>query len=76
MLIGMKNCLTGFCRESLFLALMQPVDTANILIENRQLLSVFLEREVKVDFFLPKNVANPSCMSLLVINDGQDMPQM
>ena len=76
MLIGMKNCLTGFCRESLFLALMQPVDTANILIENRQLLSVFLEREVKVDFFLPKNVANPSSMSLLLINDGQDMRQM
>ena len=53
--------------ESLFLKIMQPVHTANILVENRTLLSVFLEREVKIDFFLPKNVADPSAMSLLLI---------
>lgn len=64
-----------FC-ESLFLKIMQPVHTANILIENRTLLSVFLEREVKIDFFLPKNIADPSSMSLLLINDGQNMGEL
>ncbi|MFC0772896.1 alpha/beta hydrolase [Terrimonas alba] len=55
---------------------MQLVHTANILVENRTLLSVFLEREVKIDFFLPKNVADPSAMSLLLINDGQNMDEL
>ena len=62
--------------ESLFLKIMQPVHTANILVENRTLLSVFLEREVKIDFFLPKNIADPSSMSLLLINDGQNMGEL
>lgn len=62
--------------ESLFLKIMQLVNTANILIENRTLLSVFLEREVKIDFFLPKNIADPSSMSLLLINDGQNMNEL
>ena len=38
--------------------------------------SEFLRREVKVDFYLPQNVADPSQMSLLLINDGQDMEKM
>jgi enterochelin esterase-like enzyme len=46
---------------------------SSILVEKRVLHSDFLKREVKVDFFLPKNVADPSTISLLLINDGQDM---
>jgi enterochelin esterase-like enzyme len=55
---------------------MQPVNVSGILLENRSILSVFLAREVKVDFYLPKNVANPSDLSLLLINDGQNMKEL
>jgi enterochelin esterase-like enzyme len=55
---------------------MQPVNLSGILVENRSLLSVFLGREVKIDFYLPKSVANPAEMSLLLINDGQNMKEM
>ena len=38
--------------------------------------SEFLEREVKVDFYLPQNAADPAEMSLLLINDGQNMEEL
>jgi len=49
---------------------------ANIVVENHILSSVFLKREVKVDCYLPVNVAMPADMSLLLINDGQDLVTM
>lgn len=52
---------------------MQSTTVSSILVEKRILHSVFLKREVTVEFFLPKNVADPSTISLLLINDGQDM---
>ncbi len=55
---------------------MQAVNESGILVENRSLLSVFLGREVKLDFYLPKNVADPAEMSLLLINDGQNMKEL
>lgn len=50
--------------------------TASIVVENHTLTSVFLAREVKIDFYLPVNIDDPSDMSLLLINDGQDLPKM
>jgi len=47
-----------------------------ILVENAEIDSLHLERTVKVDFYLPLNVAAPERMSLLLINDGQDMERM
>jgi enterochelin esterase-like enzyme len=47
-----------------------------ILVENMVIDSIYLEREVKVDFYLPTNVAKPGEMSLLLVNDGQDLPKM
>ncbi len=38
--------------------------------------SRFLLREVQVDFYVPRSVSNPSELSLLLINDGQDLPRM
>lgn len=35
-----------------------------------------LNREVKVDFYLPMDVPEPSEMSLLLVNDGQDLVTM
>lgn len=55
---------------------MQTANVSGILVENMVIDSVFLKRHVKVDFYLPRNVADPSQMSLLLINDGQDMEKM
>ncbi len=44
-----------------------------ILKENIHLKSEFLKRTVQVDFYLPTHVSNPAEMSLLLINDGQDL---
>lgn len=47
-----------------------------ILMESALLESEHLKRTVTVDFYLPVNVADPADMSLLLINDGQDMEKM
>ncbi|HRH61053.1 MAG TPA: alpha/beta hydrolase-fold protein [Chitinophagaceae bacterium] len=48
----------------------------NILVENNTIDSEHLGREVIIDAYLPKNVAHPEAMGLLLINDGQDLPKM
>jgi enterochelin esterase-like enzyme len=55
---------------------MHSANVSGILVEVDCVKSEFLQREVKVDFYLPQNVADPSQMSLLLINDGQDMEKM
>ena len=55
---------------------MHSANVSGILVEIEAIQSEFLRREVKVDFYLPQNVADPSEMSLLLINDGQDMEKM
>lgn len=55
---------------------MQWVNVSGVLPENAVLASEYLQRDITVDFFLPKNVADPSAMSLLLINDGQNMEEM
>lgn len=55
---------------------MQLANVPGILVETTTLESTFLERDVKVDVYLPRNVADPSQMSLLLINDGQDLLKM
>lgn len=51
-------------------------NVSSVLVENTSLESTFLEREVKIDFYYPKEVADPSKMSLLLINDGQDLVKL
>ncbi len=55
---------------------MQKERVISIMIEHEILKSEFLERDVKVDFYLPTQVKHPESMSLLLINDGQDLPKM
>lgn len=55
---------------------MQIQNSAGIVVENVELESTFLERKVKVDFYLPVHVEQPDEMSLLLINDGQDLVTM
>src|SRR3954464_12309409 len=38
--------------------------------------SRFLEREVLIDFYLPPQISDVNNISLLLINDGQDLPVM
>ena len=55
---------------------MDALASTFILQEPIQLVSKHLRRKVHVEMFLPKDVGNPAEMSLLLINDGQDMPVM
>jgi hypothetical protein len=51
-------------------------ELTQILTERTVLDSAFLKREFIADFYLPVNVEHPDQMSLLLINDGQDLPKM
>lgn len=44
--------------------------------EQKSIRSVYLSREVQIDFYFPFPVEDPSGLSLLLINDGQDMEKM
>lgn len=55
---------------------MRSDKSVSILVEEKELYSEYLERDVKIDFYLPTHVKNPEAMSLLLINDGQDLPKM
>jgi iron(III)-enterobactin esterase len=48
----------------------------DLLVEQKAIASKYLKRYVIVDLYLPKNIASPSQMSLLLINDGQDLSEM
>jgi enterochelin esterase-like enzyme len=60
----------------LFLKNMQVEKTKSIKVEHHTIKSTFLKREVKADCYLPVNVARPSEMALLLVNDGQDLVKM
>lgn len=64
---------------SLFLKAMlltNQITSSAIIIDQKILYSQYLEREVIVDAYLPTNISLPEQMSLLLINDGQDLPKM
>ena len=47
----------------------------SIYIEQKKIRSAHLKRKVVVDFYLPLNI-EPHGLSLLLINDGQDLAKM
>ncbi len=49
---------------------------SHIFIKENTLYSEYLERDVKFDAYIPQNISHPEQMSLLLINDGQDLPKM
>lgn len=55
---------------------MHKQKSQSILVEEKELSSEYLERDVKIDFYLPTHVKHPEQMSLLLINDGQDLSKM
>ena len=54
---------------------MQIDRSGRILVENHKLTSALLDRNVLVDCYLPYNVVSDQ-LSLLIINDGQDLEKM
>jgi len=64
-----------YCDFAIFEA-MHKEKSLSILVENAVLESEYLNREVTIDFYLPTHVKHPEHMSLLLINDGQDLPKM
>lgn len=68
----------SFCAAPLLLIfdamLLQNLST--ILVEQRAVASAQLKRYVIADVYLPKNISTPSELSLLIINDGQDLEDM
>lgn len=55
---------------------MQLAKVSGLLVENIEIKSDFLKRTVKVDFYLPKSLSNSTSISLLLVNDGQDLVKM
>ncbi|MEP7256396.1 MAG: alpha/beta hydrolase-fold protein [Ferruginibacter sp.] len=55
---------------------MSTEKTANILTERHIITSIFLNRDVYIDFYLPLNTGQTSNFSLLLVNDGQDLVTM
>ncbi len=47
-----------------------------MIIERKVIYSKHLKRDVLIDAYLPLNILNPSQLSLLLINDGQDLVRM
>ena len=45
-------------------------------VEHFTLFSEYLDRTVTLDAYLPRNINDPRSISLLLINDGQDLPKM
>jgi enterochelin esterase-like enzyme len=55
---------------------MQPANTSRVIMESMIIRSAFLERQVTIDFYIPINVADSAEISLLLINDGQNMEEL
>jgi enterochelin esterase-like enzyme len=68
--------LLSVIRSFLIFEDMPAGKTTNISVENQIIISELLEREVKVDFYIPSNAGNLNGISLLLINDGQDLQTM
>src|SRR5437868_7624961 len=55
---------------------MQLTNLSPILIETAVIRSAFLERDVQIDLYLPKNIFDLDQVNLLLINDGQTMKDL
>ncbi len=58
------------------MAVEKPSTLHAVHVEQITVTSIYLERDVIVDAYLPKDVSKPEHISLLLINDGQDLPKM
>lgn len=63
-------------RFCVFLNAMENVKAAIVLPEIQVLFSDYLDREVTLDIYIPTNVTKITDISLLLINDGQNLVEM
>ncbi len=71
-----QNTISPFCRYLLNFGNMSTIKTAKISVINYSIASQFLDRDVKVDLYFPPPTVDASNLSLLLINDGQDLVTM
>lgn len=64
------------CFLPLIFETMPLKEMPGVLLENAELNSEYLQRNITVDFFLPTNVTDPAKLNLLLINDGQNMKEL
>ena len=62
--------------QKLIFGTMQLADLSCVIVEQKLIYAPSLRRYVTLDFYLPKNISNPAELSLLLINDGQDLSKM
>jgi iron(III)-enterobactin esterase len=55
---------------------MQTDELSEIIIEQIAIASKFLKRQVIIDCYLPKNIHSINDLSLLLVNDGQNLEEM
>ncbi len=55
---------------------MQIEKVTSLVVESHSIHSIPLNREVKFDCYLPVNIVDPADMTLLLINDGQNMEEL
>ena len=55
---------------------MAPENASPYIVEPFTYYSNYLDREVKLDAYLPQNINEPAGITLLLINDGQDMERL
>jgi hypothetical protein len=54
---------------------MQRLKQVSVPVQNITLNSTYLDRDVLIDFYLPPVAKVSEAASLLIINDGQDLPK-
>src|SRR6185503_10770698 len=62
--------------QNIIFGRMLTEDLSNLIVEQIAIASSYLKRYVIVDLYLPKNIPDPSGLSLLLINDGQNLQEM
>lgn len=55
---------------------MPKTKTASIIVEQHVINSAWLHRDVTIDFYFPAYIEQPATISMLLINDGQDLVTM
>lgn len=55
---------------------MRTEDLSHLIVEQIAIAAPSLNRQVIVDLYLPKNIIDPSSISLLVIHDGQNLEEI
>ena len=66
----------GLWAVFVFLRLMPENKTSAVLVQTHLIISKHLKREVTVDCYLPAQIKDFSKLSLLLVNDGQDLRTM